>query len=217
MEHRPVFKTFEVAEAGLKEWAMWVFAMAMIVIKGLGMSPSPAAQQTAKSILQADCNDFKGLYRAAALEYHPDKNDSDTTADMALINNVYEQRKAHGCDKSTLRQTKTSTNPDKSDQPKKSDSPKKSDKSKKFKKSEKPKKSKKSKKPKPKKPGRRKTEAKDDGISTGQVLGGICVGGAVGYMAKECHKPMRRERRPHPPSPGRRTRHTYSSDSSDSE
>ena len=70
--------------------------MVMIFIKGRGMSPSPAAQQTAESILQADCNHFKGLYFAAALEYHPDKNDSDTsTADMALINNVYEQRKAH--------------------------------------------------------------------------------------------------------------------------
>jgi len=204
MEHRPVFKTFEVAEAGFKEWAMWIFTMAMIVIKGRGMSPSPAAQQTAKSILQADCNDFKSLYFAAALEYHPDKNDSDTTADMALINNVYEQRKARGgCEKSNLRQRKTSEKPDKSDQPKK---PKKSDKSKKFKKSEKPNKSKKPKpkKPKkPKKPGRRK----DDGISMGQVLGGICVGGAVGYTAKECSKP-RRERRPRSRSPGRQTRRT---------
>ena len=191
MEHRPVFKTFEVAEAGLKEWAMWVFAMAMIVIKGRGMSPSPAAQQTAKLILQADCNDFKGLYRAAALEYHPDKNnDSDTTADMALINDVYEQRKSRGgCEKSNLRQTKTSEKSKKS-------------------KPEKPKKSE-----KPKKTRRQTKEANDDGISMRQVVAGVCLGAVVGSVVKECRNPRHRERRPRPPSPGRRTRRAYSSDS----
>ena len=210
MEHRPVFKTFEVAEAGLKEWAMWVFAMAMIVIKGRGMSPpSPAAQQTAKLILQADCNDFKGLYRAAALEYHPDKNnDSDTTADMALINDVYEQRKSRGgCEKSNLRQTKTSEKSKKSkpEKPKKSkpEKPKKS----------KPKKPKKSKPEKPKKTRRQTKEANDDGISMRQVVAGVCLGAVVGSVVKECRNPRHRERRPRPPSPGRRTRRAYSSDS----
>ena len=199
MEHRPVFKTFEVAEAGLKEWAMWVFAMAMIVIKGRGMSPSPAAQQTAKLILQADCNDFKGLYRAAALEYHPDKNnDSDTTADMALINDVYEQRKSRGgCEKSNLRQTKTSEKSKKS----KPEKPKKS----------KPKKPKKSEKRK--KTRRQTKEANDDGISMRQVVAGVCLGAVVGSVVKECRNPRHRERRPRPPSPGRRTRRAYSSDS----
>jgi outer membrane biosynthesis protein TonB len=219
---RPVFKTFASAE-GLKEWALWVFAMAMFVLRGQGLEPSPEAQQTAKSILQADCNDFKSLYREAALKYHPDKNNgngSDTTADMALINDVYEQRKARGgCEKSNLRQTKTSEKPKKS----KPEKPKKSKKSK----PEKPKKPKKSKpekpkKSKPKKPKtsekrkktRRKTkEANDDGISMGQVLAGVCLGAVVGSVAKECHKPRHSERSPPPSSPGRRTRRTYSSDS----
>lgn len=205
---RPVFKTFESAE-GLKEWALWVFAMAMFVLRGQGLEPSPEAQHTAKTILQADCNDFKSLYREAALKYHPDKNndnDSDTTADMALINDVYEQRKARGgCEKSNLRQTKTSEKPKKS-------------------KPEKPKKPKKSKpeKTKPKKPKtsekrkktRRKTkEANDDGISMGQVVAGVCLGAVVGSVAKECRRGRHSERSPHPSSPGRRTRRTYSSDS----
>jgi len=197
---RPVFKTFASAE-GLKEWALRAFAMAMFVLRGQGLEPSPEAQQTAKSILQADCNDFKSLYRTAALEYHPDKNndsDSDTTADMALINDVYEQRKARGgCEKSNLRQTKTSEKPKKS----KPEKPKKS----------KPKKPKTSEK---RKKTRRKTkEANDEGISMGQVLAGVCLGAVVGSVAKECHKPRHSERSPPPSSPGRRTRRTYSSDS----
>ena len=197
---RPVFKTFASAE-GLKEWALRAFAMAMFVLRGQGLEPSPEAQQTAKSILQADCNDFKSLYRTAALEYHPDKNndsDSDTTADMALINDVYEQRKARGgCEKSNLRQTKTSEKPKKSkpEKPKKS-KPKKPKTSEKWKKT------------------RRKTkEANDEGISMGQVLAGVCLGAVVGSVAKECHKPRHSERSPPPSSPGRRTRRTYSSDS----
>lgn len=209
---RPVFKTFESAE-GLKEWALWVFAMAMFVLRGQGLEPSPEAQQSAKSILQANCNDFKSLYREAALKYHPDKNnESDTTADMALINDVYEQRKARGgCEKSNLRQTKTSEKPKKS-KPEKPKKPKKP-------KSEKPKKPKKSKPEKPKKSEKRKKtrrktkEANDDGISMGQVLAGVCLGAVVGNVAKECHKPRHSERIPHPSSPGRRTRRTYSSDS----
>jgi hypothetical protein len=50
MEHRPVFKTFEVTEAGLvaeagfKEWMM-ILSMAMSFITSQGMSPPSHAAQ----------------------------------------------------------------------------------------------------------------------------------------------------------------------------
>jgi outer membrane biosynthesis protein TonB len=234
MEHRPVFKTFEVTEAGLvaeagfKEWMM-ILSMAMSFITSQGMSPpSHAAQSAAKSIALADCNNFKRLYKDAAIKFHPDKNKGKTNGDMALINAVYQQkREASGvCEKPNLSQRKTSEKPDKSDQPKPDKSyqpkkPKKSDKSdqpkpdksyqpkkpKKSDKSDQPNKSNTNKKQKPKKRrkkrGRRKTEA-NDGISMEQVVGGICGAVGLGYAAKGS-KP-RRERRSRSRSPGRQTR-----------
>jgi outer membrane biosynthesis protein TonB len=214
MEHRPVFKTFEVTEAGLvaeagfKEWMM-ILSMAMSFITSQGMSPpSHAAQSAAKSIALADCNNFKRLYKDAAIKFHPDKNKGKTNGDMALINAVYQQkREASGvCEKPNLSQRKTSEKPDKSDQPKPDKSyqpkkPKKSDKS------DQPNKSNTNKKQKPKKRrkkrGRRKTEA-NDGISMEQVVGGICGAVGLGYAAKGS-KP-RRERRSRSRSPGRQTR-----------
>ncbi len=93
---KPIFKTFAVTE-GPKEWAMWAFALVMLVLRGQGLEPSKPAQDAAQTILKADCNTFKGVYRDAAQLFHPDKNDSDTNADMALINNAYEKRKGRGC------------------------------------------------------------------------------------------------------------------------
>jgi outer membrane biosynthesis protein TonB len=153
-------------------------------------------------------NNFKRLYKDAAIKFHPDKNKGKTNGDMALINAVYQQkREASGvCEKPNLSQRKTSEKPDKSDQPKPDKSyqpkkPKKSDKS------DQPNKSNTNKKQKPKKRrkkrGRRKTEA-NDGISMEQVVGGICGAVGLGYAAKGS-KP-RRERRSRSRSPGRQTR-----------
>ena len=92
----PVFKTFAATE-GLKEWALSAFSLLMVVLHANGLEPTKPAQIVAHQILSASCATFTGIYRENARVYHPDKNkDSDTTADMMLINDAYDKRKARG-------------------------------------------------------------------------------------------------------------------------
>ena len=103
---KPVFKTFADAE-GFKEWAILAFTAAMLVVRGEGLEPTVRAQDAARTILSADCNSYKKIYKQAALKYHPDRRkDVDTTADMALINSAYEKRQTRACPKRKLRQQK---------------------------------------------------------------------------------------------------------------
>ena len=210
MEH-PVFKTFESAE-GLLEWAMRVFALTMIVLHGQGLEPSEPAQVVAKTILSANCNTFKELYHNAARSFHPDKNDSDTNADMALINNAYEKRKAlGGCqsDKATpvkgRTKTRTKTGTKARGGTKNKNGPKAKGGTK-------------------NKSGPKAKGGTKNSLSMGQLVAGIGVGCVVGYTMKECKKIGPLQRNPHPSSPrNRQTRPRNrptspdSSDSSDSE
>jgi len=103
---KPVFKTFADAE-GFKEWAILAFTAAMLVVRGEGLEPTVRAASWARTILSADCNSYKKIYKQAALKYHPDRRkDVDTTADMALINSAYEKRQTRACPKRKLRQQK---------------------------------------------------------------------------------------------------------------
>ena len=189
----PVFKTFESAE-GLLEWAMRVFALTMIVLHGQGLEPSEPAQVVAKTILSANCNTFKELYHDAARSFHPDKNDSDTNADMALINNAYEKRKARGgCRTKTKGGTKTRTKA----RTKAKGGTKTRTKTKGGTKTRT--------KAKGGTKNRRSQEKKDNSLSMGQLVAGIGVGCVVGYTAKECRSGRSSHKRPQrPSSPGRR-------------
>jgi len=242
MEH-PVFKTFESAE-GLLEWAMRVFALTMIVLHGQGLEPSEPAQVVAKTILSANCNTFKELYHNAARSFHPDKNDSDTNADMALINNAYEKRKAlGGCqsDKATpvkgrtKTRTKTGTKARGGTKNKNGPKAKGGTKNKNGPKAKGGTKNKSGPKakggtknkngPKAKGGTKNKSGPKAKGgtknsLSMGQLVAGIGVGCVVGYTMKECKKIGPLQRTPHPSSPRNRPTSPHnrptSPDSSDS-
>jgi len=199
---KPIFKTFAVTE-GPKEWAMWAFALVMLVLRGQGLEPSKPAQDAAQTILKADCNTFKGVYRDAAQLFHPDKNDSDTNADMALINNAYEKRKGRGCLSGEKKRPKAKP---KANPKAKKAKPKAKPKAKKAKPKAKPKAKKAKPKAKPKANTKANTKAKEEGISMGEVVAGIGMGCVVGYTMKQCRDGHKRERLPRVPSRGRLTR-----------
>ena len=205
---KPIFKTFAVTE-GPKEWAKWAFALVMLVIRGQGLQPSKPAQDAAQTILKADCNTFKGIYRDAAQLFHPDKNDSDTNADMALINNAYEKRKGRGCLSGEKKRAKAKPKANPKANPKaKKAKPKAYPKAKqKAKPKAKPKAKQKAKpKAKPKANTKANTKAKEEGISTCEFVAGIGMGCVVGYTMKQCRDGHKRERLPRVPSRGRLTR-----------
>ena len=181
----PVFKTFAATE-GLKEWALSAFSLLMVVLHANGLEPTKPAQIVAHQILSASCATFTGIYRENARVYHPDKNkDSDTTADMMLINDAYDKRKARGgCPsaKASKAQGKAQGKAKGKAQGKAQGKGKKG-----------------------KAKARRTKADKNEGVFIRQLVAGLGAGCAVGYTAKECREASGR-RRSRSSSPGRQTR-----------
>ena len=44
-----------------------------LVVRGQGLEPTAPARDTARTILSADCDSYKKIYKQAALKYHPDR------------------------------------------------------------------------------------------------------------------------------------------------
>ena len=193
----PVFKTFAATE-GLKEWALSAFSLLMVVLHANGLEPTKPAQIVAHQILSASCATFTGIYRENARVYHPDKNkDSDTTADMMLINDAYDKRKARGgCPsaKASKAQGKAQGKAKGKAQGKAQG---------KAKGKAQGKAQGKGKKGKAK--ARRTKADKNEGVFIRQLVAGLGAGCAVGYTAKECREASGR-RRSRSSSPGRQTR-----------
>ena len=215
----PVFKTFAATE-GLTEWALSAFSLLMVVFHANGLEPTKPAQIAAHKILSASCATFTVIYRENARVYHPDKNkDSDTTADMMLINDAYDKRKARGgcpSTKASKAQGKAQGKAKGKAQGKAKGKAQGKAKGKAQGKAKGKAKGKaqgkaqgkakgKSQGKKGKAKARRTKADKNEGVFIRQLVAGLGAGCAVGYTAKECREASGR-RRSRSSSPGRQTR-----------
>lgn len=164
------YHTFVPSE-GLKQWAAAVVIMIANLLSAQGMTPSPTAKDLARKLLVADCN-YKQLYRAYAIELHPDKGG--TNADMALLNDAYARRKKRGCRKDNNEsrvkaktymraKPKTQTRAKKSSEQNKNASE------------------------------QNASDVHSWSFDTGKFVAGVCAGGALAATARECRKIKKRE------------------------
>lgn len=211
---RPVFKTFEAAE-GLKGWALWTLAMLMIAFRGQAVQPSSQARRIALDILsEQDCKRVRVSYRQAALRLFPrtreQMSDPQKQADAVVINGAYEKRQEGSCKRQRSLSEETIDEVKKEFKEPKEQAEEEAEQEVDEEVEEEPKEEPKE-KPKENPKENPKEEAE---FNIGQRLfqwvkwtsAGIGLGSTTLYMAKECQKPSRGERKRHPSSPGRQTR-----------
>jgi hypothetical protein len=211
---RPVFKTFEAAE-GLTGWALWTLAMLMIAFRGQAVQPSSQARRIALDILsEQDCKRVRVSYRQAALRLFPrtreQMSDPQKQADAVVINGAYEKRQEGSCKRQRTLSEETIDEVKKEfEEPKEQAEEEPKEQAEEEAEEEAEQEAEEEAEEEPKENPKEEAE-----FSIGQRLfqwvkwtsAGIGLGGTTLYMAKECQKPSRGERKRHPSSPGRQTR-----------
>jgi hypothetical protein len=211
---RPVFKTFEAAE-GPKGWARWTLVMLMIAFRGQAVQPTREARRIALDILsEQDCKRVRVSYRQAALRLFPrtreQMSDPQKQADAVVINGAYEKRQEGSCKRQRTLSEETIDEVKKEfEEPKEQAEEEPKEQAEEEAEEEAEQEAEEEAEEEPKENPKEEAE-----FSIGQRLfqwvkwtsAGIGLGGTTLYMAKECQKPSRGERKRHPSSPGRQTR-----------